>query len=84
MAHERLFPCCKDDISIENEEHFIFQCKTYSFLRTLWLSRLQKPENFSALAVSEKFKIIFNQAENIKLTAQFIIDCYDYRSKFVS
>ena len=83
MAHERLCPCCKDNQSIENEEHFIFYCKKYSFLRQIWLSKLQKPEIFSTLEICEKFKIIFNQSANIKITAQFIIDCYDLRSKIV-
>ena len=54
---------------IENEEHFIFYCKQYSFLRQKWLLKLQKPDNFSILETCEKFKIISNQAANIKITA---------------
>ena len=43
----------------------------------------KKPETFSNLDISEKFKIIFDQAENVKATAQYIINCYDFRSKIV-
>ena len=83
LAHQRLCPSCKDGQSIENEEHFIFSCVKYNNLREIWLNKLVKPDNFSTLGASEKLKTIFDQAPNVKITAQFIINSYDVRSKIV-
>ena len=84
MVHQRLCPCCRDGQSIESEEHFIFFCPKYNNLRQAWLNQLNKSENFLNLESAEKFKIIFDQAENVKFTAQYIVNCYDLRSKIVS
>ena len=83
LEQERLCPSCKNSESIENEEHFIFYCEKYHFLRQDWLTQLKKPDYFSSLDLCEKFKIIFNDSENIKVTAQYIVDCYDLRSKIL-
>ena len=83
QANQRLCPSCKDGQSIENEEHFIFFCTKYNILRQLWLIKLNKPDNFVNMNCSEKFKVIFDQSDNVKITAQYIIDCYDVRSKLV-
>ena len=37
------------------------------------MQKLSKPENFHNMAIEEKFKIICNQSENVKITAQYII-----------
>ena len=84
LVHQRLCPCCRDGQSIESEEHFIFFCPKYNNLRQAWLNQLNKSENFLNLESAEKFKIIFDQAENVKFTAQYIVNCYDLRSKIVS
>ena len=83
LVQDRLCPCCKDGQSIETEEHFIFDCAKYNNLRKTWLSKITKPESFSNLNIGEKLKVIFDQAENVKATAQYIINCYDFRSKIV-
>ena len=83
VIHERLCPSCKDGHSVENEEHFVFQCTKYNNLREIWLEKLVKPENFPTLSAPEKFKTIFDQAPNVKITAQFLINCYDVRSKII-
>ena len=81
---ERLCPSCDDGQSIENEEHFIFYCSKYSDLRQKWIDQLQKSDEFSDLETSEKFRIIFDKPENIKSSAQFIINIFDLRSKIIS
>ena len=83
QVNERLCPSCKDGHSIENEDHFIFSCSKYNILRQLWLIKLTKPENFVNMNCFEKFKVIFDQSANVKITAQYIIDCYDVRSKLI-
>ena len=83
MIHQRLCPSCKDGQSIETEEHFVFACVRYNNLREIWLDKLVKPEIFSTLSAPEKFKAIFDQAQNVKITAQFLINCYDVRSKII-
>ena len=83
-VHERLCPSCNDGQSIENEEHFIFYCSKYAKLRQTWIEQLLKSDQFLNLETPEKFKTIFDQPENIKLSAQFIINIYDLRSKIIS
>ena len=78
MIQQRLRPSCKDGQSIETEEHFIFSCVIYNNLREIWLNKLVKPDNFSTLGAPEKFRTIYDQAQNIKVTAQFLINCYLY------
>ena len=83
MIQHSLCPSCKDGQSIESEEHFVFECTKYSNLREIWLAKLVKPEDFSTLGAPEKFTTIYDQAQNVKITAQFLINCYDVRSKIV-
>ena len=79
----RYCPACNDRAAIEDEFHLIFQCASYNEIRTIWLSKLQLPENFHLLENSEKLKIVLNKTENVKFTGQFILDAYNYRSKIV-
>ena len=37
----------------------------------------------STLGTPEKCKAIFDQAQNVKITTQFVINCYDVRSKII-
>ena len=68
----------------EDEVHFLFKCETYENERSAWLSSLLKPENFSILPSNEKLKTVLNCDQNVKKTAQYIINIYDKRSKIVS
>ena len=68
----------------EDEVHFLFNCETYESERSAWLSSLVKPENFSILPTSEKLKTVLNCDQNVKKTAQYVINIYDKRSKIVS
>ena len=69
---------------VEDECHFLFVCSTYAIMRENWYSRLVKPYNFRALSGGEKLKIVLNEADNVKLTAQFITDAFTLRSKIVN
>ena len=79
--HARFCPACSDDVSVENEEHYIFYCKTYQDIRKIWLGKIKVPENFQQLVLSEKFRLIFEEPQNVKVTAKFLIDAYNLRSK---
>ena len=68
----------------ENEFHFLFQCEAYTNERTTWLSCLEKPEHFLILSPNEKLDIVLNVDQNVKKTAQYIINIYDKRIKIVS
>ena len=59
----------------------IYLCMCH--VRESRLYQLVKPDNFSTLVAPEEFRTIYDQAQNIKLTAQFLINCYDVRSKIV-
>ena len=83
LEQERLCPSCGSKQEVENEEHFIFFCPNYHFLRQKWLTELDKPPNFFELITNDKFKLIFNKPENVKITAQYIVNCSDIRSKII-
>ena len=87
-VHERICLVCKDqnlslglDPCVETEFHFIFTCSKYNNLRNNWQENLVKPENFANMDEGSKLGIVLNMAENVKTTAQFIIDAYSMRSK---
>ena len=69
---------------IEDEFHFIFECKQYEHERFLWLNKLKKPVNFLQQTVDKKLEIILNEANNVKVTAQYIIYIFGSRSKVVN
>ena len=81
--HARFCQACSDGISVENEEHYIFYCKIYHEIRQIWLGKVKIPVNFHMLSLSEKFKLIFEEPQNVKVTAQFIVDAYNLRSKAI-
>ena len=68
----------------ESEVHFLLECDRYGSERSAWLSSLEKPQDFPILPPSQKLNIVLNHAENVKKTAQYIINIYDKRSKVVS
>ena len=86
--HERVCLVCRDtnlglylQPEIETEAHFLFFCVHYNNLRNTWLAHLVKPENFQNLDEGSKLSIVLNAPENVKKTAQFIINAYNMRSK---
>ena len=83
-VNDRLCLVCKDGISVEDEEHLLFHCEKYSALRQEWKIRTSTPDNFCLLDKVEKFKFIFNDSNNIKITAQYLIDCFSIRSTVIS
>ena len=89
--HERLCLVCHDsnlasglNPCVESEFHFLFLCSKYTYLRDIWLSKLTKPSNFNDLDEGLKLDIVLNWAENVKFTAQYIIDAFNVRSKIVN
>ena len=80
----RFCPACSDGRSIENEIHVIFQCVIYDNLRAIWMRRLKIPVNFATLDSAGKLKLVLNEPQNVKITAQFIIDAFNIRSKIVN
>ena len=73
---------CPDvNYEIENENHYLFTCSAYSQIRQVWLSLLEKPEDFDFLSLDEKLKIVLNKSINVKPTVKFIVDAFDIRSK---
>ena len=74
---QRLCYCNMNEV--ESECHVLYNCVKYVTLRQLWLSKLEKPENFLTLPNEEKLKITFNVPNNIRCTAQYLIDLMDLR-----
>ena len=80
---ERLCLSCKDGISVESESHFMFSCKSYEELRLKWKNELSVGVNFDDMLPVDKLRVIVKTKENIKITAQYLISCFDARSKKV-
>ena len=72
---------CTEQSLVESEFHFILACPAYTELRQAWLSKLVLPDNFVQISSPEKFKIFFNCAENLKPSAQFIVDAFNQGCK---
>ena len=70
--------------NVENEHHFIFVCGAYATIREIWMSKLILPVNFEGLQENEQLGLVLNDANNVKLTSQFLIDAYDMRSKILN
>ena len=81
--NERFCLSCTDNISVEDEFHFIYKCVSYNDLRTVWFDKLTLPDNFEALENYEKLSLVLNCPENVKCTAQYIVDAFNLRSKIV-
>ena len=75
--HQRLCYCNSGET--ESEYHVLFSCVKYHNLREVWLHKLTKPADFSTLPSHEKFKTVLNDPNNVKFTAQFLIDMLDLR-----
>ena len=73
--------CYCDSGSVESEFHILFVCEKYSNLREAWMSRLSKPDQFYQLQPQEKFKLVLNEPNNVRHTAQFLIKLMDLLNK---
>ena len=65
---------------MESEYYILFQCPMYNDLRRQWLRKLCIPENFNELTKAEKLKLVLNESENVRHTAQYIVSVMDQRS----
>ena len=72
-----------EEPSVEDEYHIIFKCTVYNNLRFSWFNKLKTPNDFSNLGPSEKLKVVLNWPENVKCTAQFLINMCNVRSKIL-
>ena len=66
---------------IESEIHLIFNCNRYDYIRCKWFEKLTLPPDYILLNKHEMLKIVLNGANNVKFTAQFIIEAMDIRSR---
>ena len=79
----RLCQVCNEQ-KVEDEFHFLFECKIFEQERFLWLNKLRLAVNFHQKTQEEKLDLVLNEHTNVKLTAQYIIDIFDSRSKIVN
>ena len=68
---------------IESETHFLFYCGPYKAERDLWYSNMNLPADFDLLPVESKLQVVLNDPHNVKLSAQFITNAYNIRSKIL-
>lgn len=76
--NERLCYCKSGDI--ESESHALFSCCVYNDLRQGWLNKICIPDNFLVLPGEEKLGLVLNHPENVKPTAQYLIQLMDLRN----
>ena len=74
---------CSAQSLVETECHFLLACSGYSEIRQQWLSKLTLPDNFAELADISQLNILINNLNNVKPTAQFIVEAFDLRSKLL-
>ena len=55
----------------------------YNNMRFAWLSKIVKPDNFQNLPPNQKLKIVLDSPLNVKITAQFLVDICNVRSKIL-
>lgn len=83
-AEERLCQVCENGQgNVEDEFHFIMECDRYTYERAGWLNSLTVAPNLQESDKETILKTVLNEPENIKSTAQFLINCFDIRSKFM-
>ena len=68
---------------IESEIHLLFNCNRYDYIRSKWFEKLTLPPDYNLLNKYERLKIVLNDANNVKFTAQFIIEAMNIRSKAI-
>ena len=72
---------CFEQSLVESECHFLLTCPAYEEIRQAWLSKLTLPEGFILLNNHEKLGVVINQLNNVKQTAQFVVDAFNMRSR---
>ena len=75
--NERLCYCNSGEI--ESEYYVLFKCQMYTNLREAWLSKIVKPDNFHHFPPQDKLKLVLNEPENVRHTAQYLVSLMDLR-----
>ena len=75
--NERLCYCNSGEI--ESEYYVLFKCQKYTNMREAWLSKIVKPDNFLHLPPQDKLKLVLNEPENVRHTAQYLVSLMDLR-----
>ena len=69
--------------AVEDEKHFIFNCKLYSSLRQTFFADAKKKscKNFSSLSPDDQLiRLMTNESDNIILSfSKYIFDCFNLR-----
>ena len=73
-----------EQLVVENESHFLFECKSYHHERERWLNSMTIPTNFLSLTNDLKLQIVLNEPLNIKPTAIFIANAMNIRSDLLN
>ena len=71
--------CYCNSGEVESEYYVLFVCPMYNNLRQTWLNKLCIPENFHNLERDEKLKIVLNEPQNVRHTAQYLVSVMDLR-----
>ena len=71
--------CYCNNGEVESEFHVLFICHKYENLREAWFTKLTKPENFLQITPQDKLKLVLNEAENVRHTAQYLVAVMDLR-----
>ena len=74
---------CTAESLVESEFHFLLACPAYLDIRQAWLSKLDLPENFDQFTNDNKLRILINEINNVKPTAQFIVEAFNMRSRLL-
>ena len=76
-AIERICTQCNQQVP-EDEVHFLLHCPKHDAIRVIFLPKITL-NDFPNLNDLAKLKYLVNSPDIVKLTAQFIIDCFDNR-----
>ena len=80
-AIERTCKICNLN-TVEDETHYLLYCPKYSDLRQTLFDRVEDPA-FDNMQEQEKLKFLTNDSSIVKITAQYIIDAFDIRSRLI-
>ena len=72
--------CYCNSGEVESEYYVLFSCSIYNSLREAWLKKLCIPENFRQLPKHEQLRLVLNEPENVRHTAQYLVSLMDLRS----
>ena len=78
--HERLCKDCNNG-EIENENHFLFRCTTYTEERQRLINNIMQYDcNFINLSAAEKLKLLMSK-EYLSVFATYLNDIYRHRTE---